>query len=166
LPISAFETSESLAMATGGPRRPQPNNTEGMRAVPSAARCSVDARSPNHTLYDQRALSARPKLESGGLGRSCRASSQIVDFVASPKPWSNITPPLEMKRYLVASALIIGFVTPALAEQFYVAFDPASHKCTMMHSNYLRLPSTKRGSFWWPAVAISTRRQREMPSPG
>ena len=39
-----------------------------------------------------------------------------------------------MKKLLIASALIIGFVTPALAEQFYVAFDPASHKCTMMHS--------------------------------
>ena len=39
-----------------------------------------------------------------------------------------------MKKYLLASALIVGFVTPALAEQFYVAFDPASHKCTMMHS--------------------------------
>jgi hypothetical protein len=40
----------------------------------------------------------------------------------------------EMKKYLIASALILGVVTPALAEQFYVAFDPASHKCTMMHS--------------------------------
>ena len=39
-----------------------------------------------------------------------------------------------MKKYLLASALIVAFVTPALAEQFYVAFDPASHKCTMMHS--------------------------------
>ena len=39
-----------------------------------------------------------------------------------------------MKKYLIAGALIAGFVTPALAEQFYVAFDPASHKCTMMHS--------------------------------
>jgi hypothetical protein len=36
--------------------------------------------------------------------------------------------------YLVAVALIVGLVTPALAEQFYVAFDPASHKCTMMHN--------------------------------
>ena len=39
-----------------------------------------------------------------------------------------------MKRYLLAGALVVAFVTPALAEQFYVAFDPASHKCTMMHS--------------------------------
>jgi hypothetical protein len=39
-----------------------------------------------------------------------------------------------MKRYLLAGAFVFAFVTPALAEQFYVAFDPASHKCTMMHS--------------------------------
>ncbi|HUC03354.1 MAG: hypothetical protein WBF49_09875 [Methyloceanibacter sp.] len=39
-----------------------------------------------------------------------------------------------MKKYLLATALIVGFVTPALAEQFYVAFDPASHKCSMMHT--------------------------------
>ena len=39
-----------------------------------------------------------------------------------------------MRKYLVAAALIVGFATPALAEQFYVAFDPASHKCSMMHS--------------------------------
>jgi hypothetical protein len=39
-----------------------------------------------------------------------------------------------MKKYFVAAAFVIAFVGPALAEQFYVAFDPASHKCTMMHS--------------------------------
>ncbi|MGO8841293.1 MAG: hypothetical protein ACLQF1_09225 [Methyloceanibacter sp.] len=39
-----------------------------------------------------------------------------------------------MRKYIVVATLIIGFATPALAEQFYVAFDPASHKCTMMHS--------------------------------
>lgn len=38
-----------------------------------------------------------------------------------------------MRKYIVAAALIAGFATPAFAEQFYVAFDPASHKCTMMH---------------------------------
>ena len=31
-----------------------------------------------------------------------------------------------MKKYLLASVLIVGLVTPARAEQFYVAFDPAS----------------------------------------
>ena len=39
-----------------------------------------------------------------------------------------------MKKYLVAAVLVAAFAGPALAEQFYVAFDPASHKCTMMHS--------------------------------
>jgi hypothetical protein len=38
-----------------------------------------------------------------------------------------------MKNYLIAAALIAGFVTPALAEQFYVVFDPASKKCEAMH---------------------------------
>ena len=39
-----------------------------------------------------------------------------------------------MHKYIVAAAFIVAFATPALAEQFYVAFDPASNKCTMMHS--------------------------------
>ena len=39
-----------------------------------------------------------------------------------------------MKKYIVAAAFIVTFVTPAFAEEIYVAFDPASHKCTMMHS--------------------------------
>jgi hypothetical protein len=39
-----------------------------------------------------------------------------------------------VKNYLVAALLIVAFVTPAFAEEIYVAFDPASHKCEMMHS--------------------------------
>jgi hypothetical protein len=39
-----------------------------------------------------------------------------------------------MKKYLVAAVLIVAFAAPAFAEEIYVAFDPASHKCTMMHS--------------------------------
>jgi cytochrome c1 len=39
-----------------------------------------------------------------------------------------------MRKYLIAAVLVTAFAGPALAEQFYVAFDPASHKCTMMHS--------------------------------
>jgi hypothetical protein len=38
-----------------------------------------------------------------------------------------------MRKYLVAAALTAVFVTPAFAEQFYVVFDPASHKCEAMH---------------------------------
>ena len=39
-----------------------------------------------------------------------------------------------MRKYLIAAVLVAAFAGPALAEQFYVAFDPASHKCTMMHN--------------------------------
>ena len=39
-----------------------------------------------------------------------------------------------MKKYLVAATLIFAFVSPALAEQFYVVFDPASKKCEAMHN--------------------------------
>ena len=39
-----------------------------------------------------------------------------------------------MHKYLITAVLVVGFAAPALAEQFYVAFDPASHKCSMMHT--------------------------------
>jgi hypothetical protein len=39
-----------------------------------------------------------------------------------------------MHKYLIAAALVIGFVTPALAEDFYVAVDLASGKCMMMNA--------------------------------
>jgi hypothetical protein len=39
-----------------------------------------------------------------------------------------------MKKYLVAAVLVASFAAPALAEQFYVVFDPASHKCEAMHN--------------------------------
>jgi hypothetical protein len=39
-----------------------------------------------------------------------------------------------MRKYLIAAGLVATIVTPALAEQFYVVFDPASHKCEAMHS--------------------------------
>ncbi len=39
-----------------------------------------------------------------------------------------------MKKYFVAAAFVVALSGPAFAEQFYVAFDPASHKCTMMHT--------------------------------
>ena len=39
-----------------------------------------------------------------------------------------------MRKYLIAAALTAVFVTPVLAEQFYVVFDPASHKCEAMHN--------------------------------
>jgi hypothetical protein len=54
---------------------------------------------------------------SKSLGRRCPLPKEHVDGEVS-----------------VACALVVGFVTSALAEQFYVAFDPASHKCTMMQN--------------------------------
>jgi hypothetical protein len=39
-----------------------------------------------------------------------------------------------MKKYLIASALVVAFAGPAFAEQFYVVFDPASKKCEAMHN--------------------------------
>jgi len=48
--------------------------------------------------------------------------------------WKPIKEKFAMKRYLIAAALAVTFVTPALAEQFYVVFDPASHKCEAMHN--------------------------------
>jgi hypothetical protein len=57
-----------------------------------------------------------------------------------------------MRKYLVAAVLIAAFATPALAEQFYVAFDPASHKCTMMHSEPAA-PMKSMGSFKTEAEA-------------
>jgi hypothetical protein len=51
-----------------------------------------------------------------------------------------------MKKYLVAAVLIVSFAAPAFAEEIYVAFDPASHKCTMMHSQPTA-PMKSMGSF-------------------
>ena len=51
-----------------------------------------------------------------------------------------------MKKYFVAAVLIVSFAAPAFAEEIYVAFDPASHKCTMMHSQPTA-PMKSMGSF-------------------
>ena len=47
---------------------------------------------------------------------------------------------------------VAAFAGPALAEQFYVAFDPASHKCTMMHSEPAA-PMKSMGAFKTEAEA-------------
>jgi hypothetical protein len=39
-----------------------------------------------------------------------------------------------VKKYLIAGVLVGAFVTPAFAEEIYVVFDPASHKCEAMHN--------------------------------
>src|SRR5215813_8213951 len=40
----------------------------------------------------------------------------------------------QIKRYVVAAILVVSFAAPALAEEIYVVFDPASHKCEAMHN--------------------------------
>ena len=37
-----------------------------------------------------------------------------------------------MKKYLIAAALIIGFATPAFADEFYVMLEMSSKKCVTM----------------------------------
>ncbi|MGE5261129.1 MAG: hypothetical protein ACM3MH_09670 [Actinomycetota bacterium] len=37
-----------------------------------------------------------------------------------------------MRKYLIAGLLTVAFVSPALAEDFYVAVDLASGRCVMM----------------------------------
>ena len=37
-----------------------------------------------------------------------------------------------VKKYVIAGVLIAAFVTPDLAEEVYVVFDPASHKFDAM----------------------------------
>ena len=39
-----------------------------------------------------------------------------------------------MKKYALAAILVISFAAPAFAEEIYVVFDPASHKCEAMHN--------------------------------
>ena len=37
-----------------------------------------------------------------------------------------------MKKYLVAAVLIVGFLTPALADEFYVMLEMSNKKCVTM----------------------------------
>jgi hypothetical protein len=57
-----------------------------------------------------------------------------------------------MKKYLVAAALIVAFAAPAFAETIYVAFDPASKKCTMMNTQPAS-PMKSMGSYQSEAEA-------------
>jgi hypothetical protein len=57
-----------------------------------------------------------------------------------------------MRKYLIAATLVVVFAGPAFAEQFFVAFDPASHKCSMMHSQPAA-PMKSMGTFKTEAEA-------------
>ena len=45
-----------------------------------------------------------------------------------------------MKKYLIAAALIVGFATPAFADEFYVMLEMSTKKCVTMKA----LPSEKK----------------------
>ena len=68
----------------------------------------------------------------------------MIDVVRFPR--DHVQGATPMKKYLLAAALVVSFAAPAFAEEIYVAFDPASHKCTMMHSQPTA-PMKSMGSF-------------------
>ena len=43
-----------------------------------------------------------------------------------------------MKKYLIAAAILVGFVTPALADAFYVRLDMTNHKCITTKSHSMK----------------------------
>ncbi len=40
-----------------------------------------------------------------------------------------------MKKYFIAAALIVGFATPALADEIFVMLDMSTKKCVTMATN-------------------------------
>jgi hypothetical protein len=42
---------------------------------------------------------------------------------------------LQMKKYLIAAILIVGFATPALAEEIFVMLDMSTKKCVTMKTD-------------------------------
>ena len=67
-----------------------------------------------------------------------------------------------MKRYLIAATLIAAFASPALAEQFYVVFDPASHKCEAMHE----IPEGKKSMGTYGTMEETTKAMHGMKECG
>ena len=67
-----------------------------------------------------------------------------------------------MKRYLIAATLIAAFASPALAEQFYVVFDPASHKCEAMHE----IPEGKKSMGTYGSMEEATKAMHGMKECG
>lgn len=67
-----------------------------------------------------------------------------------------------MRKYVIAAALIAGFVTPALAEQIYVVFDPASHKCEAMHN----IPEGKKSMGTYGSMEEATKAMKGMKECG
>jgi hypothetical protein len=48
------------------------------------------------------------------------------------------TKEINMKKYLIAAALLVGFVTPALADAFYVMLDMTNQKCITTKSHSMK----------------------------
>ena len=67
-----------------------------------------------------------------------------------------------MKKYLVAAVLIVSFAAPALAEEFYVVFDPASHKCEAMHE----IPEGKKSMGTYGSMEEATKAMHGMKECG
>ena len=67
-----------------------------------------------------------------------------------------------MKPYWIATALIISFSSPALAEQIYVVFDPASHKCEAMHD----IPEGKKSMGTYGSMEEATKAMHGMKECG
>ena len=67
-----------------------------------------------------------------------------------------------MRKYLIAAALTAVFVTPALAEEFYVVFDPASHKCEAMHE----IPEGKKSMGTYGSMEEATKAMHGMKECG
>lgn len=67
-----------------------------------------------------------------------------------------------MRKYLIAAALTAVFVSPALAEQFYVVFDPASHKCEAMHN----IPEGKKSMGTYGSMEEATKAMHGMKECG
>ena len=43
-----------------------------------------------------------------------------------------------MQKYLIAAALIVGFVTPALADTVYVMLDTTNQKCITTKAHHMK----------------------------
>ena len=84
------------------------------------------------------------------LAGKLRELSAGLDAYGFPKP--SLKRIRTMQKYFLAAVFVVALAGPAFAEEFYVAFDPASHKCSMMHSQPAS-PMKSMGKFGTKAEA-------------
>jgi hypothetical protein len=72
----------------------------------------------------------------------------------------------EMKRGLIAGLFITALATPAFAETFYVAFDPESHKCSLMHNQAPPSNMKVMGTYSSEAEAVKAMHGMKECTPG